>query len=317
MTIGLAIAGLGGLGQALAQDVARAAPDLALVAVQDVRADLAQSVAERLNVPTWTEQFDDLLALPSVQAVALCTPNAMHTPQASAALRADLDVLVQKPLALSSADAQATIDLAAERGRLLFVDYTYRFLETTREFAAALAGLGPLRSARAAFHNIYGPGAEKTWFFDPRLSGGGALTDLGVHLIDLLLTLLAPERVDLVRADLGGRRTVEHSAHLHMLLDRVPADVDVSWNAPLPHSEIALDVVAESGTHLVWENVDGSFFRFRTVLDGEVVVDRETTLREDTLRAFARALADRCAPPIDVRVYALLDRAYRRADPSA
>ena len=63
-----------------------------------------------------------------------------------------------------------------------------------------------------------------------------------------------------------------------------------------------------------WENVDGSFFHFRTLHDGQVVADRETTLREDTLRAFVASLSSRRAPPIDARVYALLDSAYGRAD---
>jgi hypothetical protein len=46
--------------------------------------------------------------------------------------------------------------------------------------------------------------------------------------------------------------------------------------------------------------------------DGVVLLDRETTLREDTLRAFAQAVATRQPPTVDPRVYAVLDRAYGR-----
>ena len=52
---------------------------------------------------------------------------------------------------------------------------------------------------------------------------------------------------------------------------------------------------------------------FRTLRDGTVLADHETALREDTLRAFVEAMAGRCAPPVDTRVYALLDQAYGRA----
>src|ERR1700704_4563099 len=55
------------------------------------------------------------------------------------------------------------------------------------------------------------PGPEKTWFFDRKLSGGGALLDLGVHLIDLAVWLLAPPAVTLELADLE-RRGVERAA---------------------------------------------------------------------------------------------------------
>jgi predicted dehydrogenase len=202
--------------------------------------------------------------------------------------------------------------LAARLDRLLFVDYSYRFLDTMTRFRAAVPQLGPLRSGRALFHNIYGPGASKTWFFDPRLSGGGALTDLGVHLLDLALWVLQPERAELTVADLSGGDQVETDARLSLRLDDLEFGVDVSWNAPRPLTEIAFELVAQSGARLRWENVEGSFFRFRTVLDGEVLLERETSLREDTLQAFSESIATRRGPPIDARVYALLDRAYGR-----
>jgi hypothetical protein len=86
----------------------------------------------------------------------------------------------------------------------------------------------------------------------------------------------------------------------------------VSWNADLPATEIFFELETPTGT-LRWENVDGSFFHFRAVRDGEVLVDRETTLREDTLRAFAAALNARpAAPDVDVRVYEVLEQAYAR-----
>jgi predicted dehydrogenase len=239
----------------------------------------------------------------------ICTPNGLHAGQAQAALRAGKDVLVQKPLALSCGDARATVTTAAETGRLLFVDYTYRFLETMRVLGDAVSASGEIRSIRATFHNIYGPGAEKSWFFDPKKSGGGALMDLGVHLLDLGLWLVEPSRLELERAVLADERPVEHSAQLRLRLDDIPFDVEVSWNAPLPASEISFEIET-TGARLRWENVDGSFFHFRSLQDGSVLLDRETTLREDTLRAFASAVAERKAPPIDVRVYEMLDRAY-------
>jgi hypothetical protein len=80
----------------------------------------------------------------------------------------------------------------------------------------------------------------------------------------------------------------------------------VSWNADRPLTEISFEV---DGVR--WENVEGSFFHFRTVCGGQVVADAETSLRGDSLRALCRALKSGDAPAIDARVYALLDRAYR------
>jgi predicted dehydrogenase len=300
--IGMGFAGVGALGEALIRDLPKF-PMLRLAAVQDVRADTAARIADQYGAAWHGLSFDDLLNARSVDAVVICTPNALHVPQAQAALRAGKHVLVQKPLALSCADAEATLDLAQQVNRLLFVDYTYRFLDSV---GVLREHLGRPSRIRAEFHNIYGPGSEKAWFFDPTLSGGGALTDLGVHLLDLALWLLQPRVVRLEAARLTGE-PIEHTAELHLLLDDTPFDLAVSWNAPLSESPIRFEA-----DDVRWENVDGSFFRFRTLRGDELLIDRETTLREDTLRAFSHALESGVAPPIDARVYALLDQAYAR-----
>jgi len=212
-------------------------------------------------------------------------------------------------MALSQADADATLDAARRARKLLFVDYSYRFLDTVASLRQHLPSIGAVRSVSAEFHNIYGPGAEKTWFFNRELSGGGALIDLGVHLLDLALWLLEPAHVALRSASLRGAGSVEDAATLQLDLDAAPFELDVSWNAPLPLTRIAFEVVGASST-LRWENVDGSFFHFRALANGAPVANRETTLREDTLRAFATALRTGDAPAVDTRVYALLEQAY-------
>jgi predicted dehydrogenase len=313
----LGFAGLGWLGESLIKDVPRI-PGLEVVAVQDVAPGRAEAIAAMYDARCWFERFDDLAASSMLDALVISTPNGLHAEQAQRALAAGKDVLVQKPLALTHRDAVQTLAMAARARRLLFVDYTYRFLPSMRIFREALATHGEPRAVRAAFHNVYGPGAEKRWFFDAAQSGGGALTDLGVHLIDLGLWLVSPSRVTLEHVALGEATPVEYAAQLQLRLDEVPLELAVSWNAPLPATEIVFEIDTPSG-RLRWENVEGSFFHFRTSRDGEVLLDRETTLREDTLRAFASALADRVgsasdgALAVDARVYELLDRAYGRS----
>lgn len=305
----LGVAGLGWLGESLIKDAVRS-PDFRVVAVQDVVADRADDIASRYAVAWSGQSFEDLLSRSEVEALLISTPNHLHAEQAQQALRAGKHVLVQKPLALASADARLTLQVAGETDRLLFVDYTYRFLETMRPLREVSGGV---RSIRAAFHNIYGPGADKPWFFNPATSGGGALIDLGVHLIDLALWLARPTAVVLEAARLSREAPVEHAADLRLRLDDIPFDLAVSWNAELPATQIFLELDTAAGT-LCWENVDGSFFHFRAVRDGNVLADRETTLREDTLRAFAAGLASpRSAPEVDVRVYEVLDEAYGRS----
>jgi predicted dehydrogenase len=245
-----------------------------------------------------------------VDSVVICTPNAFHASQAIAALQAGKHTLVQKPLATSEAEALRVLRAAREAGRLLFVDYSYRFLATVDELRKAVREAGAIHRVTAAFHNIYGPG--KAWFFDRSLSGGGALVDLGVHLIDLALGLVAPQSACIAKARLGFDRgyAVEDLANVEMQLDAIPFRLDVSWQAQQPLTDIFLRLECESAT-VEWRNVEGSFFHFRTERDGVCLLDRETTLRSDTLRAFEQALAGRRSEVPDVRVYRLLEEAYR------
>jgi predicted dehydrogenase len=308
----MGFAGLGVAGKAMIDHLSRE-PALRLAAVQDANPRLASEVAEQYASPWHGERFEDLLEVPSVDAVVISTPNAFHVPQAQAALKAGKQVLVQKPLAMSAADARATIDLAATHGRVLFVDYSYRLLETVAELRAALPEIGSVRAVSAAFHNVHGPGGGRDWFLDPTLSGGGALIDLGVHMLDLVLWLLQPQNVELERATIERRPgfQVEHSAQLKLQLDDVPLNVAVSWHAPIPLTDIAVDVEGAAG-RLRWNNVGGSFAHFQTWLNERLLKDREITLRENTLHAFAAALARGAAPAVDTRVYDLLDQAYGR-----
>lgn len=306
--IGLGVAGVGWLGESLIKEIGKFST-FSLAAVQDASGERAGEVAQRYASPWWGTEYAALLEAPGVDAVVICTPNAFHARQAQAALRAGRHVLVQKPLALNLDDAEETLRVAQQVERCLFVDYSYRFLETTATMRQAVAEVGVVRSFQVGFHNVYGP--DKAWFFDPHLSGGGALVDLGVHLLDLALWLAQPTRVLVEEAELtfNGRHAVEDVGYLRLRLDDVPLDLRVSWNAALPLTDIFVVVEGTRGT-VRWENVEGSFFRFRTLRDGQVLMDRETTLREDTLRAFEAALVTGGQYQPDLRVYDVLDRAY-------
>ena len=89
-----------------------------------------------------------------------------------------------------SAAETAVVTAARAADRLLGVDLSYRFMtgaERIRELIAA-RGTGRRLRAELTFHNAYGP--DKAWFYDRKLSGGGCVIDLGIHLVDLVLWVL-------------------------------------------------------------------------------------------------------------------------------
>jgi predicted dehydrogenase len=136
------------------------------------------------------DDWHDILGRNDVDAVTICTPNALHAEMAIAAAAAGKHVLVEKPIACTVAHADAMLAAAADADVLLMPAHNLRFAApfvAARE-AVARGDIGTVTMARAGFGHA-GPGAwapDATWFFDPALAGGGALLDLGIHMADLL-----------------------------------------------------------------------------------------------------------------------------------
>src|SRR5262249_37203542 len=120
-----------------------------------------------------------------LDGVVIATPSAQHAEQCLAALERGLAVFCQRPLARNAAETARVVCAARRADRLLAADCSYRFTAAMQGIQDLVrsGGLGHVYAAHLVFHNAYGP--DKPWFYDPRLSGGGCLMDLGIHLVDL------------------------------------------------------------------------------------------------------------------------------------
>lgn len=232
------------------------------------------------------EDLDDLLARAgdlALDGVVISTPNAFHVPQAVAALEQGLAVFCQKPLAVDAEGARAVVRAARRAGRLLGVDYTYRCTAGAQALRRLIrtGELGRVFSLETAFHNAYGP--DKPWCHDPTVAGGGALMDLGVHLIDLAIWLLGSRGVRSVHG-LAFRdgvpleeRGVDDFATVHLELEgRAAVSLAVSWNAHLGRDCAIRTAAFGTAGGAEFRNVNGSFFDFELERahgrGGEVVV---------------------------------------------
>jgi predicted dehydrogenase len=122
--IRVAVVGAGYWGPNLIRNFA-GCPDTQLVAVCDRDEKRLASALRGYQGVEGIRDFDDLLASPHIDAVAIATPVNTHAPMGIAALRAGKHVLIEKPLAASVADATELVATANEFGRVLMVDHTY------------------------------------------------------------------------------------------------------------------------------------------------------------------------------------------------
>jgi predicted dehydrogenase len=173
-------------------------------AIADPAPDMIAEASRLAPEARVVDGIDGLLDA-GVDGIVIATPSAMHADQSIRALERGAAVFCQKPLGRSAAEAKAVVDAARSADRLLAVDLSYRFTDGMRRIRelAQSGALGKIYAVDLVFHNAFGP--DKSWFYDPALSGGGCVMDLGVHLVDLALwTLGFPDVADVSGKLLSG-----------------------------------------------------------------------------------------------------------------
>ncbi len=165
-----------------------------LTALYSSRENVAQKVAVQYGIPTIFTDWKKLLASPEVDAVSICTPNFTHAPITLEALKRGKHVLVEKPIAISTRDAEAMIRLAGKKRRVLIPHHNMRFDPAVRT-ARKLLAKGTIGNVFAFACSLAHPGPQiwnpnSKWFFNIKSVGGGALMDLGAHMFDSLRFLL-------------------------------------------------------------------------------------------------------------------------------
>lgn len=269
----LAFLGVGWIGlnrmQAILED---GCAEAALVA--DTNRSAARDALDAAPSADVCEGLDEVLDS-DADAVVIATPSGLHAEQAICALDAGKAVFCQKPLGRTADETAAVIDAARRNDRLLGIDLSYRHTRAMQEIRRRVqAGeIGRIYAADLTFHNAYGPG--KGWETDPRLSGGGCLIDLGIHLVDLLLWTLDGSEVRRAdgalyrhgtRLDLPTEQIEDYAAATLELSDGATARLACSW-----HHGVGQDATIEAFFHgehgtLAFLNVDGSFYDFRAEL---------------------------------------------------
>ena len=244
-------------------------------AICDPNPEMVEQARAAAPTALVVQDLDAMLAL-GLDGVVIATPSALHAEQSIQALNSGAAVFCQKPLARTAAEVEAVLDAARRADRLLGVDLSYRHtaaMQAVREQVRSGA-LGKLFAADLTFHNAYGPGAG--WFWDPALSGGGCLIDLGVHLVDLALWLLDFPEVTASGSTLlrdgrpvAANEVEDYAAAWLQLADGTHVRVACSWNLAAGQDAVIEAQLFGTGGGARMRNVGGSFFDFAAErLDG-------------------------------------------------
>ena len=212
----------------------------------------AESLRDEWGNGTVAERWEDAIGRDDVDAVVIAVPNSLHHDIAVAAANAGKHVLVDKPMACTTEDADDMI-AAAEANRVVLVPFhNTRFVApfvAAQRFVAD-GRLGAVTGFRAAFGHA-GPqewAPQADWFFDRTRSGGGCLIDLGVHVIDLLRAVTGDDIVAVSALLNGCRGDVEADAQLlARLRGGAIGTIHASWSSQ-SGPDHQLTVIGSAGT---------------------------------------------------------------------
>lgn len=279
----------------------------------------AQDSARQFSIAHVFTSTAELCASPEVDAVFITSPDAFHLADVLAAVRHRKPVLVEKPMAMNTPEAEQMVQAARDAGVLLGVAHNMRFEHSVRWFRQRVAegAIGMPLLARATFVAplLQSP---RVWIDDPKLTTGGPLSDIGVHCIDTLRYVLQDE-VEAVsfQSQFDSRSTLEASSAGVLRFTRgTLGSVSVSARGTY---QTMVEIIGETGVLTGVNPLNVEVPATVELRRGFEVVERKELLSVDCYTLQAEAFADAIekgsafdAPGEDgLRNQQVLDAAFR------
>ncbi len=167
-------------------------PQATVVAVADPSRKRTKLIQDEFDITRAYTSADELIADKDIDAVMIAVPNVFHAPMSLAAIRAGKHVLLDKPFAMNYKEAKQVADAAKKAKKVFVLGMNQRFQPgaQTIHALAQRKTFGDIYHAKAYWLRRSGIPTLGTWFCDKKMSGGGAMLDIGVHLLDLCLFII-------------------------------------------------------------------------------------------------------------------------------
>jgi predicted dehydrogenase len=230
----IGIVGLGSIAQTIHLPILSKFPDVEIVAVCDLDRAKAQMVADKFNVRRYYNNFEKMLAIEQdLDGIDICTPTRLHKDLAIAALGEKNNVLIEKPLARTSIEAEEITATAKKYHRTLMVGMNNRFRPDAMILKSFIEdnALGKLFYTKAGWFKKLN--AESAWLTKKTQSGGGVVLDLGIVMLDLAFWMMGFPEVREVSATNYSHHTkdVEDSSVVFLKMKNGSTlTIEASWS---------------------------------------------------------------------------------------
>lgn len=193
----LAVVGCGDIADLIAW-LARLNRNITMVAACDISAERAEAFAKKFKIPQTFTDYEVMLAKAELDAVYLAVPHFLHYGMIETAVSHHIPVLTEKPVTRTLAEGQKIVQVVAETGVKVGVNYQYRYDSGCHRMARAVQNgdLGAIHSVRinVPWHREASYFDRAAWHSKIATAGGGTLITQGSHFLDVVLWAMRDDR---------------------------------------------------------------------------------------------------------------------------
>ncbi len=207
-----------------------------VTALGNKHADSLNKLAEEFDIKKTYTDFQEMAKDQHLDAVVIGLPNYLHAPVTIQMLKAGKHVLCEKPMAMTSPEAELMVKTAESTDRILMIAHMWRFdkeIHWLREVidSGILGSIFKIKTQAIAVENNPSP---NSWFLDNRYAGGGSFADMGIHSIDLISFLfhenIRPIKVFAQAGNYYHPASVEDTANAIIEYDNgITAIIETGW----------------------------------------------------------------------------------------
>jgi len=316
--IKIAIIGCGAITERIHLPVLADSDEFTVYALVDSNAERARHLAAQYTIPLAVQNYQEIAD--KVEAAVIAVPHHLHADIATDLMNKGIDVLVEKPLALTDSDCDTMIEAAQRNNKVLLAGYVRRYYPNLRFVKRLIDGnvIGNIRKIDMREGGIFSWGIKSDFTFKKDL-GGGVLSDIGSHVLDIFSWWFGEaEVVDYFDDAMGG---VEANAEIHLKTPNgIESVVELSKTRLLRNSYI---ISGDEGTIEVGHKHTSPVYISLRDTDRRIIADMENRSAEFPLqdifvfqlREFYEAIVSEKKPYVDGyegrMSVSLINRCYR------
>jgi predicted dehydrogenase len=307
----------------------------------DVNESRLKETGDKYNITKKYTDFDKMLKEENLDAVSIAVPNNMHMPLAIRAMEAGAHVLCEKPMARNTAEAKKMLEAAQKYNKKLMINFNQRFLQECQALKSVIddGKLGEIYYVRTVWQRKRGV----PWWYPlstgKETCGGGAIIDLGVHVLDRAMwfcgypepdwvlgnTFCKVSKDEAVKRGIQNFELEDMGVAMFRMTNGVMLELEASWAGNRENEVITTRIYGSKGgavlhkivgddnaaSHKVFLETDGEL---REIPLDECMVAKTPNIRQAFLDAILHDEEVPCTPQQGLKITQMLEMAYLSAE---